>query len=61
LTAREIKRLTRSLRRAAARANHLELPPTITTIEALHRYLDANHDPSLNTAPATSIERRPVQ
>jgi len=42
LTHKEIKAMTASLRKAAIRASHLELPPTITTIEELHRYLDSS-------------------
>jgi hypothetical protein len=41
LTRKEIKAMTMSLRRAAMRASHLELPPTINNVEELHRYLDS--------------------
>ena len=41
LTRKEIKAMTTSLRDAAMRASHLELPPTITTVDELHRYLNS--------------------
>ena len=47
LTKREIKGMTTSLRRAAARASHLELPPTITTIHELHEYLESSEPKSI--------------
>ncbi len=60
LTSREIKHLTRSLRQAAIRASHLQLPPSITTVEELHRYLDTNHAiPSRNMPPPPSSVGQP--
>ena len=57
LTSREIKNITRSLRRAAIRASHLELPPSITTVEELHRYLDENQTAPSRNMPPPSIEQ----
>ena len=42
LSPKEIKAMTRSLRVAAIRASQLELPPSITTVEELHRYLGSS-------------------
>ena len=39
LTRQEIKTRTRDLRKAAIRARNLDLPPSITSIEELNRYL----------------------
>ena len=39
LSRREIKAMTRQLRSAAIRARNLELPPSITSVEELNRYL----------------------
>ena len=50
LSPKEIKAMTKSLRRAAIRASHLELPPTITTIDELHQYLNS---------PETELPRTP--
>ena len=52
LSPREIKAMTESLRRAAIRASHLELPPSITTIDELHRYLDSPEPKSTRTPPS---------
>ena len=49
LSKREIKAMTSSLRRAAIRASHLELPPTITTISELHEYLECSSPKSVRT------------
>lgn len=49
LSKREIKAMTASLRRAAIRASHLELPPTITTISELHEYLESSEPRTLRT------------
>jgi len=42
LSAKEIRAITRSLRLASIRASQLELPPSIKTVEELHRYLAAS-------------------
>jgi hypothetical protein len=62
LSRKEITAMTRSLRRAAIRASHLELPPTITTVEQLHRYLESSEPKHLRSAGtrATSIEQTQV-
>jgi hypothetical protein len=39
LSKREIKAMTATLKRAAIRASHLELPPAITTVQQLNEYL----------------------
>jgi len=49
LSKREIKAMTTSLRRAAIRASHLELPPMITTISELHEYLESSEPKSIRT------------
>jgi hypothetical protein len=56
LTKREIKAMTASLRNAAMRASHLELPPTITTIDELHRYLDSPIPKMPRTPPTHSAQ-----
>jgi hypothetical protein len=56
LSPKEIKAMTKSLRRAAIRASHLELPPSITTVEELHRYLDSPEPKNERTPPT-----RPTQ
>jgi len=53
LTQKEIETMTSSLQIAAMRASHLELPPTITTIEELQRYLDTPL-PKIPRTPPTS-------
>jgi hypothetical protein len=40
VSSREIRAMTKSLRRAASRSRHLMVPPSVTTVEELHRYLD---------------------
>ncbi len=62
LSTKEIKAMTRSLRRAAIRASHLELPPSITTVEELHRYLESSEPKNDRTPPTrpTSIEQPTV-
>jgi len=57
LSRREIKAMTASLRRAAIRASHLELPPTITTVEELYRYLDGSEPKSSRTSPPTGSNK----
>jgi hypothetical protein len=49
LSSRDIKSMTRSLRKAAVRASHLELPPAITTVDELHLYLE-NSEPKARRA-----------
>jgi hypothetical protein len=56
LTRKEIKAMTSSLSLAALRASHLELPPTITTIEELHEYLES----PLPKVPRT-VSTRPTE
>jgi len=51
LSQKEIKAMTQSLRRAAIRASHLELPPTITTIDELHQYLNSAEPKAPRTPP----------
>jgi len=51
LSQKEIKAMTESLRRAAIRASHLELPPTITSIDQLHQYLDSPETKNPKTPP----------
>jgi len=51
LSRRDIKQMTRSLRRAARRASHLEIPPSITTVDELHRYLDSSEPKDHRTPP----------
>jgi hypothetical protein len=51
LSRKEIKAMTASLRKAAIRASHLELPPTITTVAELHRYLDSSEPKTSRTPP----------
>lgn len=62
LSKREIKAMTLSLRRAAARASHLELPPTITTISELHEYLESSEPRSMRVKSnhPTQIEQHQV-
>jgi hypothetical protein len=63
ISPREIKAMTRSLRRAAVRASHLELPPSITTVEELHRYLESSETKNERTPPTrpTSIEHPQIR
>jgi len=63
ISSKEIKTITRSLQRAAIRASHLELPPSITTIEELHRYLDSSEPKNSRTPPTqpTSVEQPQVR
>ncbi len=56
LSQREIKAMTNSLRRAAIRASHLELPPTITTIDELHQYLNSPEPKVPRTPPTHSTQ-----
>jgi len=56
LSPKEIKAMTRSLRLAAVRASHLELPPTVTSIEELHQYLNSTEPKAPRTPPS-----RPTQ
>ena len=56
LTPREIKAMTQSLRRAAIRASHLELPPTITTIDELHQYLNSPEPKLPRTPPSRTTQ-----
>jgi hypothetical protein len=51
LSKQEIKVMTRSLRRAAIRASHLELPPSITSIHELHQYLKSDEPKDTRTPP----------
>jgi len=65
LSKREIKAMTSSLRRAAMRASHLELPPTITTINELYEYLDSSEPRTMRAksgqhAQAARIEQPQV-
>jgi hypothetical protein len=55
----EIKEMTRTLRQAAIRASHLELPPSITNVEELKRYLESSEEKSPRTPPTrpTSVEQ----
>jgi hypothetical protein len=58
LTPREIEQLTLRLRRAAIRSRSLELPPSITDIDELHRFLGSYEDiPSRNVPPPTSVKQ----
>ena len=59
LSPKEIKAMTKSLRRAAIRASHLELPPSITTVEELHRYLDTS-EPKDPRTPSDASEFDPA-
>ena len=56
LSKREIKVMTANLRRAANRASHLELPPTITTISELHEYLQSSEPKSIRTKTSTPTQ-----
>jgi len=62
LTTKEIKAMTASLRDAAMRASHLELPPTVTSITELHRYLDSPVPKILRTSATrpTAVEQQRV-
>jgi hypothetical protein len=62
LSKREIKAMTSSLRRAAIRASHLELPPTITTVSELHEYLESSEPRSIRRKlnKSTQIEQHQV-
>jgi len=50
LSPKEIRAMTRSLRLAAIRASHLQLPPSITTVEELHRYLSLSETKPIRRA-----------
>ena len=52
LSKREIKAMTASLRRAAMRASHLELPPTITSIDELYEYLESSEPRKMRAKPS---------
>ena len=56
LSPKEIKAMTQSLRRAAIRASHLELPPTITTIDELHQYLNSPEPKLPRTPPSHTTQ-----
>jgi len=56
LSQKEIKAMTRSLRLAAIRASHLELPPTVTTIEELHQYLNSPESKTPRTPPSRTTQ-----
>jgi hypothetical protein len=62
LTRREIAEMTRSLQRAASRASHLDLPPSVTTIDELHRYLASSEPKNPRTPPTrpSSVEQTQV-
>ena len=62
LSQKEIKVMIKSLRRAAVRASHLELPPTITTIDELHQYLDSTESktPRTPTSRTTQVGQAQV-
>ena len=54
---RDLQQLvTQSLRRAAIRASHLELPPTITTIDELHQYLNSPEPKLPRTPPSHTTQ-----
>jgi hypothetical protein len=38
---KEIHAMTKSLHRAAIRARNLKVPPSVSTVEELHRYVDS--------------------
>ena len=61
LSPKEIKAMTRSLRLAAIRASHLELPPTVTTIEELHQYLNSPTPKTPRTPPSHTTQVGPAQ
>jgi hypothetical protein len=52
LTRREIRAITRQLRTAGIRARNLDLPPSITSIEDLNRYLAGSPSPSKLPPPS---------
>jgi hypothetical protein len=56
LSQKEIKAMTESLRRTAIRASHLELPPTIASIDELHRYLDSSEPKNSRTSPTQPMQ-----
>ena len=62
LTRREIRAMTRQLRTAAMRARNLELPPSITSIEELNRYLAGGEPTSKLPPPSrpTTVEQPQV-
>ena len=62
LSKKEIKSMTVSLRRAAMRASHLELPPTITTVQQLNSYLASSEprEPRLSVARPPQAEQPQV-
>ena len=57
----ETRKLTRELRQAAIRASRLELPPSITSVVELQRYLASDEKKSLRqvpmTQPAVAVEQ----
>lgn len=62
LSKKEIKAMTASLQRAAMRAHHLELPPTITTVQQLNAYLASSEprEPRLAAARPSQVEQPQV-
>jgi hypothetical protein len=52
LTPKEIRAMTRQLRTAAIRARNLDLPPSITSIEDLNRYLAGSPSSSKLAPPS---------
>jgi hypothetical protein len=63
LSAKEIRAITRSLRLAAIRASHLELPPSIATVDDLHRYLSMSDSKQLRRSMpqvAATVVEQPV-
>ena len=63
LSSKDIKVMTRQLRSAAIRARNMELPPSITSIEELNRYLADAAPPSNLPPPSrpTTVEQPQVQ
>ena len=61
LSPKEIKAMTRSLRLAAIRASHLELPPTINSIDELHQYLSSAQTKVPRTPPSHTTQVGPAQ
>ena len=57
LSPQEIRTMTANLRRAAMRASHLELPPTITTIEELNEYLLSTTPKAPRVANSASVSQ----
>jgi hypothetical protein len=56
LSKREIKAMTSSLRRIASRVSHLELPPTVTSISELHKYLESSAPRTLRTESSQAVQ-----